>query len=118
MADDLFHQFLCNGGWSPLADGLQLLPMAPLGPFPPGLIDSAAMLSELMAHLTEGTDNPASPHELPPDPTQPGDEEMEFSAIPLDREGEQADEAAPPSSRTRSSSSPKAPAFRHEPYQF
>ena len=118
VADDLFHQFVCNGGWSPLADGLQLLPMAPLGPFPPGLLDSAAMLTELMTHLTEGPDNPTPPQQHPPDMTQSGDDEMTFPAVPPDRGGERTEGTAPPSSRTRSSSSTKAPAFCHEPYQF
>ena len=130
-------------GWSPLTDGINLLPTPSLGAFPAGIIDSSAMLSKLMMYLTEGPcDLPEGAYplpDIPPDPasttelgrgsmveglvgplTAPESSSPSSSSVlpPTPERGTRAEEASPPSSRTRSTSRPKAPAFQHEPYKF
>ena len=70
--DESLQNIMDMSGWSPLTGGINLFPTPSLGAFPAGLIDSSAMLSELMMYLTEGPcDLPEGACPLPgilPDP--------------------------------------------------
>ena len=143
MEEDPPLNIMDLSGWSPLVGGLDLLPIPSLGAFPAGSFDSSAMLSKLMLCLTDGPSDiseGACPLGDIPISTNHGLDSLmdslmgtsdtpvllahpssSFSSAcpPLTPErGLQAEEAPPPSSRTRSSSQQNPPSFQHEPYKF
>ena len=117
-------------GWSPLADGLSFFPPPSLGPFPPGEFDAPAVLADLMACLSREHEsvNPglgtSSWPGREPDHDVSSSSPYFSSSSPISAPrppipeggGTQAEEASPPSSRTRSSFGLPVPVFQHQPY--